>query len=359
MADNGYIHFLQAGHGDAFILYCRKGDERGIIVVDGGHATTAKHNQFMAEIEEIGDIDLMVLTHPDDDHLMGIKKYFENHKKDEILHIKEIWANCAANIEINISDDASPKGAKSLSEILSTLVDDGKIVWEKDITKSYVRSLPFADIVVISPSSCILHDFIERYREKIGYYNAPEGSDASTDRDKDYELSMKDLAARDKRKADLEKYDDASNASSISFILRCDDFSILMLGDSFPDSIIDGLKAQGYSADNKLRIDFVKVAHHGSAANISNELLAMLDCDNFIISTNGNRYKHPDREAIANILCHPNRRYERPINLYFNYPLEKLESPKPHIFNKELDSELNFATHSVSNATDEKLRIGR
>ena len=359
MADNGYIHFLQAGHGDAFILHCRKGDERGIIVVDGGHATSPKLNRFMTEIEEIDNVDLMILTHPDDDHLIGIKKYFENHIDDEIFHIKEIWANCAANIEINVSTDASPKGAKRLSEILSSLVDDGKIVWEKDITGSHVRSLPFADIVLISPSAHILHDFIERYREKIGYYSATEGSDASTDRDNDYDLSMQDLATREKQKADLEKYDDASNASSISFIVSCDDFSILMLGDSFPDSIIEGLKAQGYSADNKLKVDFVKVAHHGSAANISNELLAMLDCDNFIISTNGNRYKHPDREAIANILCHPNRRYERPINLYFNYPLEKLESPKPHIFNKNLDSELNFVTHSASNSTDERLRIGR
>lgn len=104
---------------------------------------------------------------------------------------------------------------------------------------------------------------------------------------------------------------------------------------------------RGYSKEHKLQVDFIKMSHHGSANNISNELLDIIDCDKFIISTDGSKgYKHPHREAIANVLCHPERDYSRTIHFYFNYPLKTIINNREEaLFNFELDKCLNFEYH--------------
>ncbi|HEX9948022.1 MAG TPA: hypothetical protein VGA98_10825, partial [Allosphingosinicella sp.] len=49
-------------------------------------------------------------------------------------------------------------------------------------------------------------------------------------------------------------------------------------------------------------IDLFKVPHHGSQANVTRELLAALDCTEFLISTDGSRFGHPDEIAIARLI---------------------------------------------------------
>lgn len=204
MDEKGYIHFLKAGYGDAFILHCRKGDNKGIVVVDGGQSSNRRFNQFVSEVENLGHIDLMVLTHPDDDHLVGIKKYIESHLNDEVFPVSEIWANCAPNIEVNISNDVSPLKAKRLSEILGKLESEGKTKWRCDVSAIESIDLQFADIYVIGPSKDVLKAFIERYREKTGYYDSEEGTDVSAAIDNsDFTIRMENLAQRQKRTVDL------------------------------------------------------------------------------------------------------------------------------------------------------------
>ena len=349
MSESGCIHFLKAGYGDAFILHCRKGENTGIVVVDGGQGVNPRMNQFLHEIELIDSIDLMVLTHPDDDHLDGIRKYFEKHLNDSDLKVKKIWANCAANIIINTNNDVSPRKAEKLSNILENLVTQNKIVWESDVVVGHEPiSLPSGDIEIIGPTPNAFNDFMEKYRNDIGYTGEINAIDVSArDFDGDFNTEMSELAKRDKTSRNSR--DDVYNASSISFILRCDDFSILMLGDSFASGIYECLKQLGYSQDSPLKVDYVKMPHHGSANNINNDLLNIIDCQNFLISTNGYRYRHPDREALANVLCHPARDLGKTVHFYFNYPLEIVESAGEHLFNKNIDKDLNFCVHEPIN----------
>ena len=52
-----------------------------------------------------------------------------------------------------------------------------------------------------------------------------------------------------------------------------------------------------------------------SARNTSVELLGLLDCDRFLVSTDGSKHHHPDVEALARVL-HGRR---QPAALVFNY----------------------------------------
>ena len=66
---------------------------------------------------------------------------------------------------------------------------------------------------------------------------------------------------------------------------------------------------------NDLFFDIVKLPHHGSGNN-NCALLDCLDGRFFLISTDGKKHSHPNKETIAKIICRDSRetRY-----LCFNY----------------------------------------
>ena len=119
--------------------------------------------------------------------------------------------------------------------------------------------------------------------------------------------------------------------------------------------IVQALLRREYSRENKLSVDFVKVAHHGSKNNTSNELLDMIDCQNYLIPTNGGgaRSYHPDREALANIICHDGRDRSKTVNLYFNYKLADIEARKHFkLFHDDEPEKYNFVIHEPDTETE-------
>ena len=66
---------------------------------------------------------------------------------------------------------------------------------------------------------------------------------------------------------------------------------------------------------DRLKLDALKVSHHASQNNLSTELLQLLDCPRYLVSTNGDHFSHPDREAIGRIIKYGG---DRP-TLHFNY----------------------------------------
>src|SRR6202008_47885 len=72
------------------------------------------------------------------------------------------------------------------------------------------------------------------------------------------------------------------------------------------------LQLQGQT---KLKLDAFKLSHHGSKGNTSKELLDLVDCNRYLFSSNGKRFRHPDRETVARVI-----RFGGPNpSLYFNY----------------------------------------
>lgn len=344
------LYFLPAQHGDAFFLHCQKGDEDGWIVVDGGPSRKKNQSVFLQEVENLPRIDLMVLTHHDDDHIEGIRTYVNEHKEDHPFPVKKLWVNCARHIDIQTGGEMSAAHASSLAETLSKIQKDNEIKW-----CDYIRDdtdtgdISFADIEILSPSVDILKKYIVEYEKRIGMEVTPEELPLTAEQEaNDLTVSLEELAERPKTAPNEAKYSHLVNMASITFILRCDDLSVLMLGDSFPQQIEDALTAKGYSKDNKLHVDFVKVAHHGSRVNISNGLLDMIDCTNYLISTNGGqgRSYHPTREALANIICHPERDGNEKVHLHFNYTLRSIADKNGFkLFNEGEECNYNFEIH--------------
>lgn len=343
------LYFLPAMHGDAFFLHCHKGDEEGWIIVDGGTNGNAKFNPFVKEIEKLPSRDLMVLTHIDDDHLGGIRSYVKKHQKDSPFPIRKLWVNCARQIDFIDTNTLSASHASNLADVLGQIND---IQWKDYITEDYKdHEIKFADIIVLNPEKGMLERFIPFYEQEAGKKKPAEEKTLTARTDnrqkEDYEIELCDLAKREKISPSETDFSAFKNMVSISFVIECDGMKGLMLGDSFPEQIVGALERKGYSKENKLKLDYVKVAHHGSRNNISNELLDMIDCTHFLIPTNGGASScHPDREAMANILCHDGRNKESTVHLYFNYRLRDIEDRKGFkLFREDEAERYNFLIH--------------
>jgi beta-lactamase superfamily II metal-dependent hydrolase len=122
---------------------------------------------------------------------------------------------------------------------------------------------------------------------------------------------------------DIEKWvedDSVENGSSISVLTEYQDRRILWLSDAHPNIIVTALKNLGYSKNNPLICDWVKVTHHGSSGNNSNQLYEMIRSENYLLSTNGeNLHCLPKKDCLARILRNDQRLLDSHYKFYFTY----------------------------------------
>lgn len=350
------IQILKANHGDAFIIDCYKGENHGVIVVDGGPSNMG--GTLVQKFLRLGNIDLMVLTHFDDDHIGGIKKYVELWKEHpEQFPVREMWVNNSEMYPIGWNKQLSDKQGISLANVLEQISQvQPALAWRRYIYEGYIaQNIGFADIEVIGPS----FDYLKREIEVLNGIRKQEDKkdnklSSRTDRriaqkKKDLLEPLEDLAQRPNAEPDLDQKEERANAVSISFILRCEGLSVMMLGDSYPDNIYRYLTEQKKcTPEHPIEVDYVKVAHHGSKNNSSCDLYDLIKCNNYIISTYGYRFYHPDREAIAKIVCRPRRDSSQKIHIYLNYPKRYYEGDNAFIKPGEEEA-YNFKLHYEEN----------
>lgn len=356
------LFFLPAKHGDSFFLHCEKGKEEGWIIVDGGPTKQKNKSAFLQEVEKLPSVDLIVLTHHDEDHIEGILSYINEHKEDKPFPIKKLWVNCANHIDIAQGGNLSAQQAYKLADTLKDIQKNNEIEWDKSITDGVnTTDIKFANIDVLSPTTELLNKYYAKYEEKTSESTPVEGLPLTAQQETDdLNVSLRDLARRSKANPNESNYHVLTNMASITFVLQCDGLSILMLGDCFPQQIVDALTARGITKEKKLKVDFVKVAHHGSKYNISNDLLDLIDCQNYLISTDGGKGStyHPNREALANVICHPSRNYDEVLHLHFNYSLRSIKDKNGFsLFNEDEEQEYNFKIHEPNeNETEIRYR---
>lgn len=341
--DNYNIRIFKALHGDAFVFKCKKGEIFGTVVVDGGPNKDSR--KIVDELDKLGAIDLMVLTHYDHDHIGGILAYIKKHKDEKPFPVREIWCNCAYEIPVATSPNISYSHAKKLADLLTGinkgLKNSGypEVVWQEAIIAGKRIERPFADFLILSPEEGVKAQNDVQYVKTVANisYNHKRQNDA-------LQKTLKELATMPKKAPSATNISELVNWTSIAFYLACDNMTVMMLGDSYPQTVVKSLTRFGYNEENKIEADYVKVSHHGSRNNISNELLDMIDCNKYIFSTNGGQGMacHPDRETIGNIVYHENRNCDDEIKLYFNYYQDTIERIGYKFLNPDDEESANF-----------------
>lgn len=110
-----------------------------------------------------------------------------------------------------------------------------------------------------------------------------------------------------------------ANGSSIALLAEHKDGSALLAGDAFASrlaqSLTELLAARG---GDRLRVGAFKLPHHGSAGNVSAELLDLISTKHYLISTSGAQFGHPDAAAIEAVIAHHDPSQGKP-ELWFNH----------------------------------------
>ena len=113
---------------------------------------------------------------------------------------------------------------------------------------------------------------------------------------------------------------------------------ILLTGDARGDKIIEGLKLAGLlgaGANAKLKVDVMKVPHHGSANNVEDDFFEKIVADHYVFSGDG-EHGNPEREAVEMLLeARPNDSF----TMHFTYPIDEIDVERKADWAKEQGKE--------------------
>ncbi|KAB8154208.1 MBL fold metallo-hydrolase [Kordia sp. TARA_039_SRF] len=299
------VKFLKAGTGDSILIHHKSHN----ILIDGGNDSS----YMLKQVEEIYErkeiIDLLIITHHDDDHIKGIIDLLKLIKQGKFgegnKFIKKVFFNSPRLILKKISSkkersQLSYKQAYEVEELFQKL----GIKWELCTDETETEVYGNLKMHFLSPTK----EIIQEYSEHKDVY-------LTSDYRCDWEVSMVTL----ERALDKSKSQDRSlpNQTSIVVLLECDNKKVLLTGDVTPnrfESLITELVSE--NNDNPVYFDYVKLPHHGSYKSLNSRIMSNIDCANYIFSTNGSKYYHPNKRAILQVLKSPNKKQK---NFFFNY----------------------------------------
>lgn len=305
------IRLCKAQNGDCIILEYGTQLEHAILI-DGGIGAKCQRqlrNFFQSRIKEEKKIDLLILTHLDSDHISGILSLF-SWKEFDPSGIKEMWFNYGTELIdkplAKCEDHNKTYISMKQGNMLNQLLQENCINWKNKVLFKKAFQSEKLKIQVLSPDSKIWEEFLEKGEIETHKSNKIIGSN-------DYALSVEYLDALVfEGKVTLE------NKSSIAVLLEYEGHNALFLGDASADTIVTALTELGYSQVNPLETVCCKIAHHASKHNTSAELIELIRCHNYLISTNLTASGRPSKECLSRIVCHS----VPPTNFYCNYEIK-------------------------------------
>ena len=357
------IHFIKAMSGDSFIIELGGGH---CIMIDCGYKSTYKNElkPLLLKLHNAGcRIDLLVITHMDEDHIGGAISLIEENgdsRDAKIIEIDNIWFNgifdlclyneyLSSHLAEKLSEIDQSKIENLMSKFLRTIrtgdgfvsakhAEDFELLCRKyhyDINTVAQNGLIMSgdkmnigkwNISVLSPGEKEIESFV-KWIDSALISNLGRNYKLAKDDFFCFIEKMVVAASEDEvgsggreyisaSKADIDSWIGTSslakmnevNRMSIVLEIECDDISMLFTGDS---------ESEDWVEKAKFRYDVVKLSHHGTTKpNIA--LLQNIDTDKMIISTNGKK-NHPENDLLARIL---NKGIS---NIYFNYDIRQKE----------------------------------
>ena len=309
-----------------------------------------------------GTLEKLILTHIDADHIQGAIRLLKNNNVQKFIEIKEVWHNTYRHLCVQKEGEIGVKQERILQQIIrrgypqseskqgeqgisaeqgttvGALLLQGKYSWNSDFNnkavcieqRSEIELDADTNIYLLSPDVQKLEKLKGLWTDELKRYGANFNSGNSHLYDDAFEMLVswekekakvapKPISATKETLEELLKkpFDEdntATNGSSIAFILQVQSKKMLFLADAHPGLIFQSLNE--YQNEGIIIFDLIKVSHHGSFGNISRELLNKIDSERYLISTNGQKHGHPDKETIAYIIT---RKADFHKKLYFNY----------------------------------------
>ncbi len=307
------IRMLPARHGDALLVTYGGGAEQVRLLVDAG-PTDAYAGLIARTVAAQPALDLVVVTHYDLDHIGGV---IELYKRPPAAAARAaVWFNGRQQLRKYLG----PKEGDALSKLLA----EANVVWNPpaQFAQGAVAVPKAGALPVISLPGGARATLLSPRREQVQSLLDAWTSASKPPKEKKgpRRLLVKrpppgEIApAKVPKLAEGRSTDDTSvaNGSSIAFILEHRGSKVLLAGDAHPGVLKASLQKLG--GGEPVAVDAVKLPHHGSRANVTTDWLALVSAKEYLVSTNGDQFGHPDPEAIARVVMQPGHKVLR-----FNY----------------------------------------
>jgi len=347
------LEMLSAEHGDCLLISARGGSISTNIVVDCGPAGTYQR-ALRAKLQALASageaIDLLVVTHVDNDHIQGAIEFLEENgtaSSPRIIEVREVWHNSYRHLPtgqggVPTADQTSrvraqcqwvkPNsqglvGAKEGSS-LALLLQHFGYNWNGAFGGGPVvsgRSTSVGNLLiqVLSPSEDELEKLLYWWRKELVQMGVGYDAIASLEFETPFELRLcqrpepepepardisfsgsTEVPAENTFKPDKSKV----NGSSIVLLVEFAGIKLLLLGDS-PTGDLD----KRWPISLPIAVRAVKVSHHGSRSNTAPSFLGQVKAQQFLISANG-KNGHPHLDSLLRIVSS-----QPECQLIFNY----------------------------------------
>lgn len=335
------LEALLAHAGDSLLLHYGDAKGKGLMVIDGGPAKTylPSLKPRLSELANKGQtfIELMMVSHIDDDHIHGILELMEdieearNDGNPVPYVIDTLWHNSFDDIVG--SEGVASFSFNTLASLSETSIpgldsdqDGGAVlasVGQGRKLRSYadgfgiVLNSPFGDLVQLGSAKDKPVKFGHGLRLKP---IAPLKSRLEKLK-VEWAKELKKIKEKKAKPASLAAFVDNSvfNLASIVVMAELDKKRMLLTGDARGDDILAGLEAAGYvQTGGSIKIDLLKMPHHGSQRNIAPTFFERIHAQHYVFSGDG-RHDNPEVETLRLIA---EARKGEVIDLHFTYKLD-------------------------------------
>jgi beta-lactamase superfamily II metal-dependent hydrolase len=322
------IEALPAEFGDAIWIEYGSSDQPKRILIDCGTKEVYK-NTLRQRIETLAASDrhfeLFIVSHIDVDHIGGAIDFIAESKKLGVT-FGDIWFNGYKQLQ----QASAFLGALQAEQLTGLLEDPAmELPWNEHFSHGPVMVKDSGDLprivlngemalTLLSPTPTQLVALIpewEKTCKNAGIIpgsgqtakKSARGNSATMLGDPKVEILAETKFTPDKTKP---------NGTSIAVLAEFEGMRIFLAADAFAPVLLSSLARLGQT--KPLKVDVFKMAHHGSRNNTSNDLVQAVKCRNWIISTNGKIFGHPDQVAVARVIKYGMKGQ----SLLFNYRTE-------------------------------------
>ena len=281
------VHFLDVGQGDSILILFPDGKD---MLIDCGTTSGGSWeavDEYMDDYVTDGQLDYLMLTHTDKDHVGYLPDVLEKYDVDTVF---------MPNV---LSEPSGTQSSERLQAEIDAL-DQNKVgMFTDDDT---VSSNTYAEffIAALSEPDCEIILTVDPDEDTNSIVITDDGvqDPGSPDEDATYRLTFYCPTEEYYASSDLSDASDINAVSPVG-ILEYNDVRIVLTGDS--NEINEPIIAERIG---KIDCDILKVAHHGSESSSLDVFLNAVDCEYAVISCGeGNSHHHPRQVALDRLIA--------------------------------------------------------
>lgn len=277
------VHFMDVGQGDSILILFPDGKD---MLIDCGTTRGGSWDdvdEYMDNYVTDGQLDYLMLTHTDSDHVGYMPEVLEKYDVDTVFMPNVL---------------SEPSGTQSSDKLQAEIdaLDQSKVGMFTD--EDTVSSNAYAEffIAALSEPNCeiVLNVDPDEDTNSIVITDGTKLSDGTYD-GATYMLTFYCPTEEYYATTDLSSAEEKNAVSPIG-ILEYNDVRIVLTGDS--NEINEPTFVE--RIDGSLDCDVLKVGHHGSETSSTEEFLDAINCEYAVISCNadGNTFYHPRQNTL-------------------------------------------------------------